>query len=275
MDASDQSGPAAGVRATTAARSEISRSTCTIEPVSRRTTARSSGSVQVLAATDAPDSTRRSPMASATKAPIVAAVSVARPLRIILYKYRPPGSPKQESRGGLPDDPIKILPLRITTVRVYANSFFPLPLCPIALCPIALPDPASAGQQSPVTEERPMLATRKALTPTRDSITHKFTIDRHEGYLTIGLYPDGTPGEMFIKIAKEGSAISGMCQAFCRAFSIALQFGLPVNEAVTRFKGMRFEPNGQTSNPDIPTADSIVDYVARYIEIEFGTPKRR
>ncbi len=119
-----------------------------------------------------------------------------------------------------------------------------------------------------------MLATRKALTPTRDSITHKFTIDRHEGYLTIGLYPDGTPGEIFIKIAKEGSAISGMCQAFCRAFSIALQFGLPVDEAVTRFKGMRFEPNGPTSNPDIPTADSIVDYVAKYIEIEFGSTRR-
>lgn len=119
-----------------------------------------------------------------------------------------------------------------------------------------------------------MLAARQSLTPTRDSITHKFTIDRHEGYLTIGLYPDGTPGEIFIKIAKEGSAISGMCQAFCRAFSIALQFGLPIDEAVSRFKGMRFEPYGSTSNADIPTTDSIVDYVARYIEIEFGSTKR-
>lgn len=125
-----------------------------------------------------------------------------------------------------------------------------------------------------VTQDDPMLATRQALTPTRDSITHKFTVDRHEGYLTIGLYPDGTPGEIFIKIAKEGSAISGMCQAFCRAFSIALQYGLPVDEAVKRFKGMRFEPNGPTSNPDIPMAESIVDYVARYIEIEFGSPRR-
>lgn len=120
-----------------------------------------------------------------------------------------------------------------------------------------------------------MLATRQALTPTRESVTHKFEIGRHEGYLTIGLYADGTPGEIFIKIAKEGSAISGMCQAFCRAFSIALQYGLPIDEAVKRFKGMRFEPSGPTANPDIPQTDSIIDYVARYIEIEFGSASRR
>ncbi|MBX3316480.1 MAG: hypothetical protein KF902_06400 [Phycisphaeraceae bacterium] len=116
----------------------------------------------------------------------------------------------------------------------------------------------------------PMVATRQSLPATRDSLTHKFSIDRHEGYLTIGLYPDGTPGEIFIKIAKEGSAMSGMCQAFCRAFSIALQYGLTVDDAVSRFKGMRFEPMGPTSNPDIPEALSIVDYVARYMELHYG-----
>ncbi len=120
-----------------------------------------------------------------------------------------------------------------------------------------------------------MVATRQALPTTRDSLTHKFSVDRHEGYLTIGLYPDGRPGEIFIKIAKEGSAISGMCQAFCRAFSLALQFGLSIEEAVARFKGMRFEPMGATSNPDIPEASSIVDYVACYLEREFGSPVRR
>lgn len=126
-----------------------------------------------------------------------------------------------------------------------------------------------------MNKEDPMLATRQSLTPTRDSLTHKFTIDRHEGYLTIGLYPDGSPGEIFIKIAKEGSAISGMCQAFCRAFSIALQYGLPVDEAVKRFKGMRFEPNGLTSNAEIPEADSIVDYVAKFMELHYGGASRR
>lgn len=120
-----------------------------------------------------------------------------------------------------------------------------------------------------------MIATRQSLPVTRDSLTHKFSISRHEGYLTIGLYPDGRPGEIFIKMAKEGSTISGMCQAFCRAFSLALQFGLSVEEAVARFKGMRFEPMGPTENPDIPEASSIVDYVARYLEQHYSTGARR
>ncbi len=120
-----------------------------------------------------------------------------------------------------------------------------------------------------------MIATRQSLPVTRDSITHKFAIERHEGYLTIGLYSDGQPGEIFIKMSKEGSTISGMAQAFCRAFSLALQHGLSINDAVARFKGMRFEPMGMTSNPDIPNAQSIVDYVARYLELHYGTTKRR
>ncbi len=116
-----------------------------------------------------------------------------------------------------------------------------------------------------------MIVTRKALNPTRESLTHKFTVGGYEGYLTVGLYPDGTPGEIFIKIAKAGSALSGMCQAFCRAFSLAIQLGLSIDDAVVRFKGMRFEPSGMTNNPDIPEADSIVDYVARFLELHYGT----
>lgn len=119
-----------------------------------------------------------------------------------------------------------------------------------------------------------MIVTRQSLPTTRHSVTHKFSIMRHEGYLTIGLYPDGRPGEIFIKMAKEGSTISGMCQAFCRAFSLALQHGLSVEDAVVRFKGMRFEPMGATSNPDIPEAQSIVDYVARYLELHYGALRR-
>jgi len=114
-----------------------------------------------------------------------------------------------------------------------------------------------------------MVAMRQQLPPVRDSVTHKFTIMGHEGYLTIGLFEDGQPGEIFIKMAKEGSTLSGLVQGFCRAFSIALQYGLPLEEAVRRFKGMRFEPMGQTSNPDIPEATSIIDYVARYLEFRF------
>lgn len=115
-----------------------------------------------------------------------------------------------------------------------------------------------------------MVACRQSLPTTRESVTHKFSINRHEGYLTVGLYPDGKPGEIFIKMSKEGSTMSGMCQAFCRAFSLALQFGLSIEEAVVRFQGMRFEPMGATSNPDIPECNSIVDYVARYLRLHYG-----
>lgn len=119
-----------------------------------------------------------------------------------------------------------------------------------------------------------MLATRQSLPATRNSITHKFVVGGHEGYLTVGLHEDGRPGEIFLKISKEGSTISGLCQAYCRAFSIALQYGLTLEDAVARFKGMRFEPMGMTGNPDIPEASSIVDYIARYLELQFASLRR-
>lgn len=120
-----------------------------------------------------------------------------------------------------------------------------------------------------------MVATRQSLPETRSSITHKFAVGGHEGYLTVGLHPDGRPGELFIKMSKEGSTMSGMVQAFCRAFSLALQFGLTLDEAVKRFKGMRFEPMGPTNNPQIPEALSIVDYVARFLELNFSEGGRK
>ena len=110
---------------------------------------------------------------------------------------------------------------------------------------------------------------RQPLPTTRKSITHKFSIAGHEGYLTVGLFPDGRPGEIFIKMSKEGSTLSGLIQGFCRAFSLALQYGLPLPMAVDRFRGMRFDPMGPTNNPQIPEAFSILDYVARYLELNF------
>ena len=110
---------------------------------------------------------------------------------------------------------------------------------------------------------------RLVLPSTRESVTHKFLIAGYEGYLTIGLFEDGRPGEIFIKISKEGSTLSGLIQGFCRAFSLALQYGLSVQDAVDRFRGMRFDPMGPTNNPDIPEASSILDYVARYLELHF------
>jgi ribonucleoside-diphosphate reductase alpha chain len=121
-----------------------------------------------------------------------------------------------------------------------------------------------------------MNARRFSLPATRRSITHKFVVGGHEGYLTVGMHPDGSPGEIFIKIAKDGSTLSGMCQAFCRAFSLSLQYGLTVEESVSRFKNMRFEPMGATNNPEIPEAASIVDYVARFLELHFvSRPKAK
>lgn len=116
-----------------------------------------------------------------------------------------------------------------------------------------------------------MIATHKRmiLPTTRKSCTHKFAIAGHEGYLTVGLFDDGTPGEIFIKMSKEGSTLSGMVQGFCRAFSLALQYGLTIRDAVDRFRGMRFDPMGPTSNPEIPEALSILDYVARYLELKY------
>ena len=120
-------------------------------------------------------------------------------------------------------------------------------------------------------EPAPMLSerNRQILSSTRESVTHKFAISGYEGYLTVGLFEDGRPGEIFIKMSKEGSTLSGLIQGFCRSFSISLQYGLPVKEAVSRFKGMRFEPSGSTSNPKIPHATSILDYIACYLEDEF------
>ena len=110
---------------------------------------------------------------------------------------------------------------------------------------------------------------RKTLPATHNSVTHKFSVNGHEGYLTIGLFEDGTPGEIFIKMSKEGSTLSGLIQGFCRAFSLAIQYGLPLQEATDRFMNMRFDPMGQTSNPKIKDATSILDYVAQFLAMEF------
>jgi ribonucleoside-diphosphate reductase alpha chain len=130
-------------------------------------------------------------------------------------------------------------------------------------------DPVRRISRSPASMSTLTELRRESLPQTRRSVTHKFAIAGHEGYLTIGLFEDGQPGEIFIKMSKEGSTLSGLIQGFCRAFSLALQHGLSAADAVDRFRGMRFEPMGPTSNPEIPEASSILDYVARYIDLTF------
>jgi ribonucleoside-diphosphate reductase alpha chain len=112
-------------------------------------------------------------------------------------------------------------------------------------------------------------AHRRKLQNERSSITHKFSIGGHEGYLTVGKYEDGTPGEIFIKMAKEGSTLSGIMDAFALSVSIALQYGVPLRALVDKFVNSRFEPSGYTGNPEIRYAKSIVDYLGRWLGGKF------
>jgi ribonucleoside-diphosphate reductase alpha chain len=110
---------------------------------------------------------------------------------------------------------------------------------------------------------------RRRLPDERQSITHKFDIAGHEGYITVGCYEDGTPGELFLVMAKEGSTISGFADAFAQAISYALQYGVPLQDLVDKFSHVRFEPSGMTKNPDVRFAKSIVDYIFRWMATKF------
>ena len=110
---------------------------------------------------------------------------------------------------------------------------------------------------------------RARLAQTRHSITHKFDVAGHEGYLTVGLYDNGQPGELFITMAKEGSTVGGLMDAYGISISMALQYGVPVQTIVDKFSHSRFEPAGMTSNRDIPFAKSIIDYIAKWFGITF------
>jgi ribonucleoside-diphosphate reductase alpha chain len=110
---------------------------------------------------------------------------------------------------------------------------------------------------------------RRRLPDERSAFTHKFNVAGHEGYLTVGLYEDGQPGEIFLRISKEGSTVAGMMEAFAIAVSVALQYGVPLKDLVNKFSHTRFEPAGFTTNPDIPMAKSLIDYIFRYLATKF------
>ncbi len=113
---------------------------------------------------------------------------------------------------------------------------------------------------------RPM---RRRLPDTRPSITHKFSIDSHEGYLTCGLFEDGNPGEVFITMAKQGSTVGGLMDTIATLVSLNLQYGVPLEAIVRKFEHMRFEPSGMTANPDMPFAKSPIDYLVRWLGMQF------
>jgi ribonucleoside-diphosphate reductase alpha chain len=110
---------------------------------------------------------------------------------------------------------------------------------------------------------------RRRLPAERAAVTHKFEISGHEGYITVGLYPDGQPGEIFMKMAKEGSTVSGLMDTLATTISVSLQYGVPLRDLVNKFAHVRFEPSGFTGNQEIPIAKSIVDYVFRWLGSRF------
>jgi ribonucleoside-diphosphate reductase alpha chain len=151
-----------------------------------------------------------------------------------------------------------------------------------AVAELAPVDPLStlSGEERSMVEAHRARKTRPAGPPTavrykladeRASFTHKFSIGGHEGYVTVGLYENGSPGEIFVRMAKEGSVIAGLMDSFATAVSLSLQHGVPLQVLVDKFKGTRFEPSGFTGNQEIPIATSIMDYLFRWLAIRFPT----
>jgi ribonucleoside-diphosphate reductase alpha chain len=133
--------------------------------------------------------------------------------------------------------------------------------------------PLSTGKEKAQLEQLGVgpTAVRRKLPDERESITHKFSIGGHEGYITVGKYEDGSAGEIFITMAKEGSTISGLMDSFATMTSLALQHGVPLQLLVDKFTHLRFEPSGFTKNPEIPMAKSIMDYIFKWLAIKFLT----
>jgi ribonucleoside-diphosphate reductase alpha chain len=139
-------------------------------------------------------------------------------------------------------------------------------------------DEGSAEQQALIKQLQEQLASatveagkphRRRLPAERTAVTHKFDIAGHEGYITVGQFPDGQPGEIFLKMAKEGSTVSGLMDTFATTVSVALQYGVPLRDLVNKFAHVRFEPSGFTGNSEIPIAKSIVDYIFRWLGSRF------
>jgi ribonucleoside-diphosphate reductase alpha chain len=127
--------------------------------------------------------------------------------------------------------------------------------------------------EAPVLQRELFVGTKRRKLPAeRNSITHKFSVGGHEGYITVGMYAEGHPGEIFIKMAKEGSTLSGIMDAFALSVSISLQYGVPLRALVDKFVNSRFEPSGYTGNPRIRYAKSVVDYIGRWLGGKFISP---
>ena len=131
---------------------------------------------------------------------------------------------------------------------------------------------AKEGASVPAEAEADTLGVtaRRHLPAERASLTHKFSVAGHDGYITVGMFPNGRPGELFVVISKQGSTINGLMDAFATAVSIALQYGVPLEDLIRKFSHVRFEPSGFTGNQEIPFAKSIIDYIFRWMALRFG-----
>src|SRR5713101_776983 len=131
----------------------------------------------------------------------------------------------------------------------------------------------SASTEAPEQRDLFIRAQRRKLPDERKSITHKFSVGGHEGYIIVGMYEEGTPGEIFIKMAKEGSTLSGFMDGVALSISIGLQYGVPLKVFVDKLTNTRFEPSGYTENPNIRYASSVLDYIARWLGGKFLSPE--
>jgi ribonucleoside-diphosphate reductase alpha chain len=155
-------------------------------------------------------------------------------------------------------------PLSAAGKKEEEKAAVPVVAPPAAAAPVTAPAEVPAAQQELFQGTR-----RRKLPSERASITHKFSVGGHEGYITVGMYADGHPGEIFIKMAKEGSTLSGIMDAFALSVSISLQYGVPLRALVDKFVNSRFEPSGYTGNPRIRYAKSVVDYIGRWLGGKF------
>ena len=154
--------------------------------------------------------------------------------------------------------------LRLKSVAVYRDG-----------CKRTQPLNVKLGSKAVATAETAVapvevpVVRRRRLPEERQAITHKFSVAGHEGYITVGQYDDGTPGEIFVKMSKQGSVVSGLMDSFAIAISMALQYGVPLNTLIDKFSHSRFEPSGWTGNKDIPMAKSVVDYIFRWMALRY------
>src|SRR5258707_11247061 len=145
----------------------------------------------------------------------------------------------------------------------------------LSVPPGASPEQSERGEKKAVSagapEQRDLVARaqRRKLPDERKSITHKFSIGGHEGYIIVGMYAEGTPGEVFIKMAKEGSTLSGFMDGLALSISVGLQYGVPLKAIVDKLTNTRFEPSGFTENPAIRYSSSVLDYIARWLGGKF------